>query len=113
MDYSKLNKDELVKILQKQDEVIAAKYQNYRLDSNTEKFSGKPKEDLENWFVKIERSFKTAAVPETLQINVASPYITGGASLFLTMLEKEYDSNSATFTWDDLKKSGRQKKKSA
>ena len=103
-DYSNLTKENLIKVIEKQDEILASKFQNYRLDSNTEKFSGKPKEDLENWFAKIERGLKIAGVPKEKAVDVASPYIVGGAGLFLTTLEKAYEANSTDFLWDDLKK---------
>ena len=103
-DYSSLKKEDLIKVIEKQDEILASKFQNYRLDSNTEKFSGKPKEDLENWFAKIERGLKIAGVPKEKAVEVTSPYIVGGAGLFLTTLEKTYEANNKDFLWDDLKK---------
>ena len=40
---------------------------------------------------------------------MASPYITGGASLFLTMLEKDYADENKDFTWNELRKEFRKR----
>jgi hypothetical protein len=93
---------ELVAALKLQDDKL--KQVQYKLDPNTAKFRGEPREDVELGIRKIEKSMRVAGVPEKMLVDVASPYIEGAAGIFLVAIEKEYEQKNKLLPWDDLKK---------